>query len=646
MSKFTLHAPFSPMGDQPEAIKELVKTENSIRTLMGVTGSGKTFTIANVIKEQSKPVIILSPNKTLAGQLYEEFSLFFPENKVCYFVSYYDYYKPESYIPSQDLYFQKETKINEEIERLRIEATASVINRSDTIIITSVSCIYSLGNPKDFKELALSLSINLKMKQRDVIKKLLSIQYIRNDIEKISGTFAVFFEAIEIVLPYQRDRLRIEFFGDAIERLSWVQRESNKETMTLDNTIVFPARHFVTTDEKKKDAIVSIQKELDEWSPKLENLLYRDRITKRVSHDIELIKHTGMCQGIENYSSHFEKRPHGIPPYTLFNYFDDFLFIIDESHLSIPQLRAMYVGDQSRKQVLVDFGFRLPSAKDNRPLIFEETEAFFKDVIFVSATPGEYELTHSAKVAEQIIRPTGIPDPIIEIRGRINQLENIKKEIDQTTKSGSRTLITVLTKKLAEELADYFENKGIKICYLHHDLKTPQRTDILHKLRIGEFDCLVGINLLREGLDLPEVALVVIMDADIEGFLRDKRSLIQTVGRAARNANSKVIMYADKITKSMQLAIEETERRRVIQLEYNKKNSIKVESTKRSVVKSITPLSQLKEKLKTEPLPKKRIKNREKYLLYLEKEMEKAAEELNFEKAIELRKEWLALKEE
>jgi excinuclease ABC subunit B len=644
MPIFKLYSPFKPTGDQPKAIDELVSSHDSLRTLMGVTGSGKTFTIANVIAQQKKPVIIMSPNKTLAAQLYEEFSLFFPENKICYFVSYYDYYKPESYIPSQDLYFPKETRINAEIERLRIEAAASAINRPDTIIIASVSCIYSLGNPEDFKNLALSLHINQQIKQRDVLKKLIEIQYIRNDIEHVFGTFWVRPEMIDITLPYQRDRLRIEFSDDKIERLSWLHRETNKEVSSLDNTIVFPARHFVTTEEKKKLAVTSIQKELDWWLPELKNPIYEERLTKRIGHDIELIKHTGICQGIENYSAHFEKREKGIPPYALFDFFKDFLFVIDESHLAIPQLRAMYIGDQARKQTLVDYGFRLPSAKDNRPLKFDEIEKYFKDVIFVSATPGEYEIRHSKKIAEQIIRPTGIPDPVIIIRPRINQLDNLKEEIETTTKAGFRTLVTVLTKRLAEELAEYLENKGIKVCYLHHDLKTPERTQILYKLRTGVFDCLVGINLLREGLDLPEVALVAIMDADIEGFLRDKRSLIQTIGRAARNKESKVIMYADKITESMREAIDETARRRQIQIEFNKKHGIEAKSTTRTVGKSITTLGKLYEEKSEGKRKNKKTTDVQKYLAHLELEMEKAAQELNFEKAIQLRNEWLEAK--
>ena len=540
---FKLHSPFLPAGSQPEAIKQLLAGRPGNSTLIGVTGSGKTFTMANVIAQQDKPVLILSPNKTLAAQLYEEFSLFFPENKVCYFVSYYDYYQPESYLAAQDIYIPKETKINSEIERLRVESTASLVNRRDTIIIASVSCIYSLGNPTDYKNLALSLKVGQKISRSELLHKLIFIQYVRNDVDRLSGTMQVFGNTIEVNLPYQKDKLRIELFGDQIDGLQWISKHNNTVTMDLDNTIIFPAKHFVTTEDKKQQAMASIESELEQWIPQLSNPLYRERIRTRVNHDLEMLNEVGYCSGIENYSVHFDGRGPAEPPFCLFDFFenDEFLLMIDESHIAIPQLRGMYAGDRARKAELVKYGFRLPSAYDNRPLKFEEIERYFKDVVFVSATPGDYELQRSNTIVEQLIRPTGLLDPVVKVQSRVGQIDHLIKTIKDTTKKGYRTLVTVLTKKLAEELARYLEEKQIKVCYLHSDLKTPQRTELLQKLRLGIFDCLVGVNLLREGLDLPEVAFVAIMDADIESFLRDKRSLIQIIGRAARNTESQVV---------------------------------------------------------------------------------------------------------
>ncbi len=648
MGIFKLHNPFPPSGDQPLAIKKLTEGRPGRSTLMGVTGSGKTFTIANVIANQNKPVLIISPNKTLAAQLYEEFSLFFPENKVGYFVSYYDYYQPESYLPAQDLYVAKETKINSEIERLRIEATASIINRPDTILITSVSCIYSLGNPQDYRKLAFPLKVGQEINRAELMRQLIFIQYVRNDIDKSPGTFQALGPTIEVNLPYQKEKLRIELEGSQITKLQWVSRQNNNVLRDLQDTLIFPAKHFVTTEEKKKAAITSIKTELQEVLPQMKHSLYRDRLKARVEHDVELLQEHGFCPGIENYSVHFDGRAPGEAPYCLFDYFDDFLVIIDESHIALPQLRGMYFGDRVRKQSLIDFGFRLPSALDNRPLKFEEIEKYFNDAIFISATPGEYELKNSDQIVEQIIRPTGLVDPKIEIHGRENQLNYLIKEITKTTEKGFRTLVTVLTKKLAEELAHYLEEHKIKVCYLHHDLKTPQRTELLHKLRSGVFDCLVGVNLLREGLDLPEVALMAIMDADVESFLRDKRSLIQIIGRAARNSESKVLLFADRVTKSMQAAIDETDRRRNLQTAYNEQHDITPTSVKREVTKSISPLQEAI--AKASKASKKKAKELEtiddvlKHLEILELQMQKAAENFEFEKAIALREEWLQLK--
>lgn len=642
---FTLHSPFQVAGDQPQAIEQLVANRPSKSTLLGVTGSGKTFTLANVIAQQNKPVLILSPNKTLAAQLYEEFSLFFPENKVCYFVSYYDYYQPESYLPAQDIYVPKETKVNSEIERLRVEAAASMINRKDTIVIASVSCIYSLGNPADYKNLALSLKVGQNISRKDLLQQLIFIQYVRNDVQKISGTIQVMGDTIEVNLPYQKDKLRIEMFGNTIETLQWVSKQNNKVEMNLDNTVVFPAKYFVTPQDRIDAAVGSIRSELNEYAPTLKNPVYQERLRQRVSHDIEMLQEVGYCSGIENYSVHFDGRSTGQKPYTLFDFYTDkdFLLIIDESHIAVPQLHGMYTGDRARKKALIEFGFRLPSAYDNRPMQFHETERYFNDVIFVSATPGEYELTHSDVIVEQIIRPTGLVDPNIEIHGREGQIDHLIAQINQTTDNGFRTLITVLTKKLAEELAHYLEERQIKVCYLHSELKTPQRTELLQKLRLGVFDCLVGVNLLREGLDLPEVALVAIMDADIESFLRDKRSFIQTFGRAARNTQSKVIMYADKVTRSMQAAIDETDRRRQLQIAHNQKHQIVPKTVKREVVKSIANIQEAiaqaskSNKKKKEPLLNPEQK--EALIKQLREAMTKAAQDLDFQKAIALRDE-------
>lgn len=639
---FILKNPFKPAGSQPDAIKKLSAARPGRSTLMGVTGSGKTFTLANVIAQQHKPVLILSPNKTLAAQLYEEFSLFFPENKICYFVSYYDYYQPESYLPAQDIYVPKETKINDEIERLRIEATASMINRPDTIVIASVSCIYSLGNPADYRNLALSIKIGQELNRNEFIRKLVFIQYTRNDVDKgAPGTIQVYGNTVEVNLPYQKEKLRVEFFGSNIDRIQWVTKQNNSPVAELDNALILPSKHFVTTQEKKDAAIASIRQELADYAPTMKKELYKERIIARVNHDLELLNEIGYCSGIENYSAHFDGRQPGQPPSCLLDFFQDFLLIIDESHIAIPQLRGMYAGDKARKKNLIEFGFRLPSAYDNRPLTFEEIERYFNDVIFVSATPGDYELSHSDTVVEQIIRPTGLVDPAIEVHKRENQLDHLLSQIHKTAELGFRTLVTVLTKKMAEELARYMQERQIKVCYLHSELKTPQRTELLQKLRLGIFDCLVGVNLLREGLDLPEVALVAIMDADLESFLRDKRSLIQTIGRAARNTQSRVLMYADTITGSMKAAIDETNRRRALQQEYNTAHGITPVTVKRDVTKSIVNIQKAIAQASAKKHAKKETAQAGKFtfedILDLERQMQEAAEQLNFEKAIQLR---------
>lgn len=654
MGIFTLNSPFKPAGSQPAAIKELVNRRPGKSTLLGVTGSGKTFTLANVIAQQDKPTLILSPNKTLAAQLYEEFSLFFPKNKVCYFVSYYDYYQPESYLPAQDIYIPKEKKVNSEIDRLRVEATASLLNRPDTIVIASVSCIYSLGNPHDYKNLALPISVGQVMSRADLIRKLVFIQYARNEVDRGPRTFQVFGNTIEVQIPYDKGhKLRIELFGNTVARLEWVTIHNNTVVRKVEGVIVFPAKHFVSTQEKQETAYKTIEQELAAYAPTLQNPLYRERIEKRVTNDLEMMQEVGYCSGIENYSIHFDGRKTGEKPFCLLDFFPkDFLLVIDESHIAVPQLRGMYAGDKARKKSLIDFGFRLPSAYDNRPLMFEETEQFFNDVIFVSATPGPYEFESATHVVEQVIRPTGLVDPIIEVQPRKGQLDHLIDQIRQTNNKGYRTLITVLTKRLAEELAHYLEEQSIKVCYLHSDLKTPKRTELLQKLRLGVFDCLVGINLLREGLDLPEVALVAILDADIESFLRDKRSLIQTIGRAARNTESKVLLYADKITKSMKAAIDETDRRRALQQEYNKEHNITPQTVKREVTQSITNLqhaiAQASNAKKSKKRNKKSISKNQvpKLLIELEKKMNDASQALDFETAIALRDEYLALKQE
>ncbi|CAF30283.1 excinuclease ABC subunit UvrB [Methanococcus maripaludis] len=630
---FKLKAEFKPKGSQLEAIAGLVKDleknpEKSKQTLLGVTGSGKTFTIANVIEKVQKPTLVIAHNKTLAAQLYNEFKEFFPENRVEYFVSYYDYYQPESYIPQKDQYIEKDAQINPKIEQMRLRATSAILSRRDVIIVASVSCIYGLGNPELFKEMGFELKVGEKIKRSDIIEKLVDIQYERNDMELVPGRFRVKGDTLDIIPGYQDDILRVEMFGDEIDRIYELDPKNMSKKHEIDSFYMYPAKHFVIPEEDKKNAINSILKELDEWLPNLD-MLKSHRLKQKTLYDIEMIEETGSCKGIENYSRHFENRKEGEPAYCLLDYFpEDFLIVIDESHQTIPQIRGMYKGDRSRKQSLIDYGFRLPSAYDNRPLKFEEFKKYMNNVIFVSATPGEYELDNSNQVVEQIIRPTGLLDPEVEIRPIENQVEDIIKETEKMVEKGERVLITTLTKRLAEELTEYLAKRNVKARYLHSDIDTIERTEIIRNLRLGKFDCLVGINLLREGLDIPEVGFVGILDADKEGFLRNDKSLIQTIGRAARNANSKVVLYAGKMTDSIKKAVSETERRRKLQKEHNEKHNITPQTIVKPIREKVVDISDVKH------IPVADIPN---VIVELEAEMYEAAEALEFEKAIKIR---------
>ncbi|MGG0888296.1 excinuclease ABC subunit UvrB [Cytobacillus horneckiae] len=655
--QFELVSKYSPEGDQPVAIKELVKgiKENKKhQTLLGATGTGKTFTISNVIKEVNKPTLVIAHNKTLAGQLYSEFKEFFPNNAVEYFVSYYDYYQPEAYVPSTDTFIEKDSSINDEIDKLRHSATSSLFERQDVIVIASVSCIYGLGSPEEYREMVLSLRTGMEIERNQLLRKLVDIQYERNDMNFIRGTFRVRGDVVEI-FPASKDEhcLRVEFFGDEIDRIREVDALTGEIIGERDHVAIFPASHFVTREEKMRVAIENIEKELEERLADLrENgqLLQAQRLEQRTRYDLEMMREMGFCSGIENYSRHLTLRPAGSTPYTLLDYFPkDFLMVVDESHVTLPQVRGMYNGDQARKSVLVEHGFRLPSALDNRPLTFSEYENHINQIVYVSATPGPYELEHTPEVVEQIIRPTGLLDPIIEVRPIEGQIDDLIGEIQERVEKNERVLITTLTKKMSEDLTDYLKEIGIKIQYLHSEVKTLERIEIIRELRLGKYDVLVGINLLREGLDIPEVSLVTILDADKEGFLRSERSLIQTIGRAARNANGKVIMYADKVTNSMELAISETKRRRAIQEEHNEKHGITPQTIKkdiRDVIRATHAAEEPEEYNASEKLGNLTKKEREKLIGNMEKEMKEAAKALNFERAAELRDLILELKAE
>lgn len=646
MGQFKIKSDFRPTGDQPEAIKEIAEGLNKnlkYQTLLGVTGSGKTFTMANIIEKVQKPTLVLAHNKTLAAQLCSEFKEFFPENAVEYFVSYYDYYQPEAYVPSSDTFIEKDASINDEIDKLRLSATASLFERKDVIIVASVSCIYGLGSPVDYENLVISLRPGMQKDRNETMRKLIEIQYKRNDISFTRGTFRVRGDTLEIFPASSSEKaVRVEFFGDEIERITEINTVTGEILGRRNHVSIFPATHYATTEENIKRAALSIREELEERLKQFESenkLLEKQRLEQRTNYDLEMLQEMGYCNGIENYSRHINNLKPGSRPFTLLDYFPkDFLMIIDESHVTIPQVRGMYNGDKARKTTLVDYGFRLPSALDNRPLKFDEFEGVINQVVFVSATPGPYEAEHTQNVVEQIIRPTGLLDPPIYVRPVKNQIDDLINEIHISTSKNQRVLVTTLTKKMAEDLTLYFKNTGMKVRYLHSDIDTLERMEIIRDLRIGEFDVLIGINLLREGLDLPEVSLVAILDADKEGFLRSETSLIQTVGRAARNVDGRVIMYADKITGSMERAIKETNRRREIQDKYNEDNNI----TPTSIIKGVRDIIEATKAAEDEAdynSKSAKITDMAAYIIELEKEMRIAAENLEFEKAAKLRDE-------
>ena len=652
--EFKLHSEFQPTGDQPQAIEALVKgfkEGNQCQTLLGVTGSGKTFTMANVIQQLQKPTLILAHNKTLAAQLYGEFKEFFPENAVEYFVSYYDYYQPEAYVPSSDTYIAKDSAINDEIDKLRLSATASLVERKDVIIVASVSCIYGLGSPADYKDMVLYLRQGQERDRDEIIHKLIDIQYDRNDMDFHRGTFRVRGDVLEI-FPANADEYayRVEFFGDEIDRITEIDTLTGEIRKGLEFIAVFPASHYVVPMDKILRAANAIEEELAErveYFKSEDKLLEAQRIAERTNYDVEMLRETGFCSGVENYSRHLAGMPAGATPHTLMDYFgDDYLLIIDESHKTVPQVRAMYVGDQSRKTTLVDYGFRLPSAKDNRPLNFDEFESKLDQVLFVSATPGDYEAEHELLRASQIIRPTGLLDPEVEVRPVEGQIDDLIGEINKETAAGNKVLVTTLTKRMAEDLTDYMKEVGIRVRYLHSDIDTLERTEIIRDMRLDVFDVLVGINLLREGLDIPEISLVAILDADKEGFLRSEVSLIQTIGRAARNAQGHVIMYADVITDSMRGAMEETMRRRKLQQAYNEEHGITPQTIKKAV-RDLISISKAvaKEEKQLEKDPESMNREElEKLIGEVQKQMKKAAAELNFEAAATLRDQMISLK--
>ncbi|WP_129705375.1 excinuclease ABC subunit UvrB [Priestia megaterium] len=655
--QFELVSPYQPQGDQPKAIEKIVKgikEGKQHQVLLGATGTGKTFTMSNVIKEINKPTLIMAHNKTLAGQLYSEFKEFFPNNAVEYFVSYYDYYQPEAYVPQTDTFIEKDASINDEIDKLRHSATSSLFERRDVIIIASVSCIYGLGSPEEYKEMVVSLRVGMEKERNQLLRALVDVQYERNDIDFKRGTFRVRGDVVEI-FPVSRDEhcIRVEFFGDEIDRIREVDALTGEIIGDREHVAIFPASHFVTREEKMRVAIQNIEKELEEQLEKLKEagkLLEAQRLEQRTRYDLEMMREMGFCSGIENYSRHLTLRPAGSTPYTLLDFFpEDFLLVVDESHVTIPQVRGMYNGDQARKQVLVDHGFRLPSALDNRPLKFDEFEQHINQIVHVSATPGPYELEKAPDVIEQIIRPTGLLDPNIEVRPIEGQIDDLIGEIHDRIKRNERVLVTTLTKKMSEDLTNYLKEIGIKVQYLHSEVKTLERIEIIRELRLGKYDVLVGINLLREGLDIPEVSLVTILDADKEGFLRSERSLIQTIGRAARNANGHVIMYADRITNSMDIAINETKRRRSIQEAYNEEHGITPTTIQKEVRGSIraTVVAEDTETYEEAPaFDKLNKKEKAKLVEEMEQEMKEAAKALNFERAAELRDLILELKAE
>ena len=650
--EFVLNSKFKPTGDQPEAIEKIadsIKKGNKEIILKGVTGSGKTFTMANIIEKVQKPTLVIAHNKTLAYQLASEFKEFFPNNAVEFFVSYYDYYQPEAYVPQSDTYIEKDSSINDEIDKLRHSATMSLFERRDVIIVASVSCIYGLGDPIDYEELVVSLRPGMIKDRDEVIRKLVDIQYVRNDINFIRGTFRVRGDSLEIFpVSSSENSIRVEFFGDEIDKISEIDALTGNVIGTREHVAIYPASHFATSSEKIERAIGTISQELEERLEVLnkENkLVEAQRLEQRTKYDLEMLQEIGFCSGIENYSAHLSGRERGSRPYTLIDYFpDDFVSIVDESHVTIPQIGAMYEGDRSRKQNLVDYGFRLPSALDNRPLKFAEFENMVNQILYVSATPGKYEKGHNLEEVEQIIRPTGLLDPLIEVRKTEGQIDDIIGEVNSVIKKGERVLITTLTKKMAENLTDYLKNVGIKTTYLHSDIDTIERMEIIRDLRIGKYDVLVGINLLREGLDLPEVSMVIIMDADKEGFLRSETSMIQTIGRAARNVNGRVIMYADRITKSMDVAIKETNRRREIQDKYNIEHNIMPKSVKKDIREIIqaTKVAEDAVEYKNEDVE---ITDYESFIEDLKNEMLSAADSLDFERAASIRDEIKKLKE-